>query len=281
MSRVAETVDTARGRDAREHRTRLWGARHVVTRVVNPFNRLFAGRLPWFGVLTHVGRRSGTRYRAPVNLFEHGNEVVFMLTYGSDAAWVKNVVAAGRCEVRTRQRDVHLAEPELFVDPARRLVPAPVRFLGRLVGATEFLRMQKTSPSLESAVRDLVGYRNMRLETRKRDGRWVPTPVNLVEDNRLIVFRTWSTSGKAKRLRNDSTVRFAASDARGRPKGPELQGRAFLLEGTQADRAAELINHKYPLLQGVGVRLFHRLRGYTTQHYAIVDIAWPDDVGAN
>ena len=149
MTRVAETVSPQDGR--REHRTRLWRARHVVTHVINPFNKVFASRLPWFGILTHVGRRSGTLYRTPINLFERGDRVVFMLTYGSDAEWVQNVFAAGRCEVSTRGRELHLIEPELVVDPTRRLVPPAVRLVGRLVGVTEFLRMRKSaSGALES-----------------------------------------------------------------------------------------------------------------------------------
>lgn len=41
-----------------------------------------------------------------------------------------------------RGRDVRLTDPELIVDPDRRLVPQPVRaFLG-LLRVTEFLRMR-------------------------------------------------------------------------------------------------------------------------------------------
>jgi PPOX class probable F420-dependent enzyme/deazaflavin-dependent oxidoreductase (nitroreductase family) len=257
----------------RERRTHLWRARHLVTHYVNPFTRLFAGRLPGFGVIIHRGRRSGRRYHTPVNVFDRGDHVVFVLTYGSDADWVRNVRSSGACELRTRGSDLFFVEPELVVDPTRSLAPRPVRLVGRLAGVTEFLRMRKTTPSVEQAWRDVRRRRNMRLETRKRNGTWVPTPVNLADDDGRIVFRTWATSGKAKRLRNDPTVRFAASDARGNPRGPILRGRAILLEGAEAAHAAELINRKYPLLQGVAVRLFHQLRGYTTEHYAIEDTA--------
>ena len=37
--------------------------------VTNPVLRHVAGRLPWFAILTHVGRRTGRRHRIPVNLF--------------------------------------------------------------------------------------------------------------------------------------------------------------------------------------------------------------------
>ena len=49
---------------------------------------------------------------------------------------------AGSLDVRTRARDVHLVQPELYTDPSRRDMPFFVRpFLG-LMRVTEFLRMR-------------------------------------------------------------------------------------------------------------------------------------------
>jgi deazaflavin-dependent oxidoreductase (nitroreductase family) len=123
-------------------RTRLWPLRHFVTQFINPITRVFAGRVPGFGVLTCEGRTTGRTYQTPINLFRRGDHYVFMLTYGSDAEWVKNVLAAGGCSIRVQGRDVILTQPELIVDPRRRLVPVPIRFIGRLLNVTEFLRMR-------------------------------------------------------------------------------------------------------------------------------------------
>jgi uncharacterized protein len=123
----------------------------------------------------------------------------------------------------------------------------------------------------------LASHHDMALQTRKRDGTWITTPVNpLVEDDHVF-FRTWHTSGKAKRLRNFPEVRFAPSTARGRPTGPWLRGRAALLDGDESAHAAGLMNRRYPLLQGVAVRLYHRLRRYRTLHYRISDITRDSD----
>jgi deazaflavin-dependent oxidoreductase (nitroreductase family) len=101
--------------------------------VTNPIVRTVAGRLPAMAIVTHVGRRSGRSYRTPVNLFRSGDRYVFALTYGADAQWVRNVLAAGGCTVETRGRRLALAAPEVVRDPRRRLVPAPVRpILGAL-----------------------------------------------------------------------------------------------------------------------------------------------------
>jgi len=116
--------------------------RPFTTRIVNPVTRLFAGWLPGFAILSYSGRKSGRLYRVPLNVFSRGDTYVFALTYGSEVDWVKNVLAAGDCDMRTRGRDVHLVEPELFVDPTRHLMPLPVRIVLRLNNVNEFLRMR-------------------------------------------------------------------------------------------------------------------------------------------
>jgi uncharacterized protein len=118
-------------------------------------------------------------------------------------------------------------------------------------------------------IRPLAGTRNMLLETRKRDGSWVGTAVNPLVEGDHVYFRTWAESGKAKRLRNSSEVRIAPSDARGTPTGDVIEGRATLLQGEEDRHARTLIDRRYPLLQGVAVPLFHRLRRLRTQHYRV------------
>src|SRR5262249_31797682 len=98
--------------------TRIRFIRPFTKRVINPVTRLFAGWLPGFAILTHVGRTSGHTYRTPINVFRRGDHYLFALTYGSNVDWVKNVLAAGGCQMRTRGRDISLVEPELIVDPA-------------------------------------------------------------------------------------------------------------------------------------------------------------------
>ena len=111
-------------------------------RVTNRVSRPFAGRLPGFAVVTHVGRRSGRTYQTPVNMFRDRERYVFALTYGADSQWVKNVMAAGGCEVRTNGTTVRLCEPRIFTDPYHRLVPGPVRIALRILDVNDFLSMR-------------------------------------------------------------------------------------------------------------------------------------------
>ena len=126
----------------KDEHTRLWPFRHVATRYLNPLTRPFAGWLPGFAILTHRGRTSGRTYRTPINVFRRGDAYVFFLTYGQNVQWVKNVLAAGEASIRTRGQDVGLTEPQLIEDPERRLAPWPVRAVGRVIGATWFVRMR-------------------------------------------------------------------------------------------------------------------------------------------
>jgi deazaflavin-dependent oxidoreductase (nitroreductase family) len=116
--------------------------RPLTTRLFNPISRRFAGRLPGFGILIYDGRKSGRTYRTPINVFRHGQDYVFALTYGADVQWVKNVMAAGGCQLVTMGRTVRLTEPRLTVDPKARLMPLPVRLFLRLMRVTEFLSMR-------------------------------------------------------------------------------------------------------------------------------------------
>jgi len=111
---------------------------HVTNRVSRPF----AGRLPGFAVVTHVGRQSGRTYQTPVNMFRDGERYVIALTYGADTQWVKNVMAAGGCEVHTNGATVRLCEPRIFTDPERRLVPGPVRVVLGLLDVSDFMSLR-------------------------------------------------------------------------------------------------------------------------------------------
>lgn len=117
---------------------------HAVARanrhVLNPLMSRVAGRLPLFGLLTHVGRRSGRSYTIPVNVFPDGEgSYRVALTYGRDAEWVRNVLAAGRCTLLTRGRVLELVEPRLVHDPERSWAPVPVRQILGLIRAPDVL----------------------------------------------------------------------------------------------------------------------------------------------
>jgi deazaflavin-dependent oxidoreductase (nitroreductase family) len=111
-------------------------------RVTNHLTRPLAPRLPGFGVVVHTGRRSKRRYRTPVNVFAAPGGYVIALTYGADSDCVKNVLAAGSCELETRGQLKHLTEPEVFHDESGSHVPPVVRQILRLLDVTDFMRLE-------------------------------------------------------------------------------------------------------------------------------------------
>jgi deazaflavin-dependent oxidoreductase (nitroreductase family) len=109
--------------------------------VTNRITGLFAGWLPGFGILTHVGRKSGKVYRTPINVFRASNGFLIALTYSSQSEWVKNVLAAGGCELKTRGKKYQLSSPNVVHDPTRQPFPIPVRLVLRIVGADEYMEL--------------------------------------------------------------------------------------------------------------------------------------------
>lgn len=120
-----------------------------------------------------------------------------------------------------------------------------------------------------TALEKLGEQRTVLLETRKRDGTWVGTPVSIVVAGGRAFFRTYDAAGKAKRLRNFPEVRVAPSTVRGRPTGPAVPGTARLLDDGEAARARALLAAKYPWLHGRLVPAVHRRKGWQTLHYEL------------
>ena len=120
-----------------------------------------------------------------------------------------------------------------------------------------------------SAIDTLGRQKYVLLETRKRDGSWVGTPVSIVVDGGRAFFRTWDVSGKAKRLRNFPEVRVAPSTMRGKPTGPSVAGTARLLDDAEVTRVRALLAAKYPILQRRLVPWMHARKGWTTLHYEL------------
>ena len=65
------------------------------------------------------------------------------LTYGADSEWVRNVLAAGGADIETRGRRLHVVDSEVVRDPARSLVPKPVRVPLRLANVDEFMLLKR------------------------------------------------------------------------------------------------------------------------------------------
>jgi hypothetical protein len=54
---------------------------------------------------------------------------------------VKNVLAAGGCELKTCGKKYLLSTPRVVRDPTRRRFPIPVRLVLRIVGADQYMEL--------------------------------------------------------------------------------------------------------------------------------------------
>jgi deazaflavin-dependent oxidoreductase (nitroreductase family) len=118
---------------------------------LNRITRRVAPWLPGFGVVVHRGRRSGRRYRTPVNVFATDDGYRFALTYGPDADWVRNVLAAGGCELETRGRTVRLVAPRLDHDERRQGIRPLERQILKLLGVADFLDLRSAGADRPAA----------------------------------------------------------------------------------------------------------------------------------
>ena len=114
---------------------------------LNRLTRHLAPCMPGLGVVVHRGRRPGRRYQTPVNVFPADGGYLFAVTSGPDTDWVKNVLAAGGCELRTRGRALQLGSPRLFHDDSRSGIRPPERQVLRILGVAGFLSLTPASAS--------------------------------------------------------------------------------------------------------------------------------------
>jgi deazaflavin-dependent oxidoreductase (nitroreductase family) len=116
---------------------------------LNRVTRRIAPRAPGFGLVIHHGRRSGRRYETPVNVFPAEDGYVFALTYGPGTDWIKNVMAAGGCDLITRGHTVHLVSPRLFHDESRSAIRPFERRILAALGVADFLALKMAPEATE------------------------------------------------------------------------------------------------------------------------------------
>jgi PPOX class probable F420-dependent enzyme len=110
------------------------------------------------------------------------------------------------------------------------------------------------------------------LSTRKLNGSWVDTPVNLSVVGDRAYFSTPTATAKVKRLRNFPEIRLAPCTLRGRPTGPAVEATTRRLGHAEALGAEALLRRKYPIVHRFIVPLELRLMGTTATLYEVVAV---------
>ncbi|OYO22001.1 nitroreductase family deazaflavin-dependent oxidoreductase [Enemella dayhoffiae] len=118
----------------------------LVGRRLNPtaLRLAHAGRGP-FSVIRHVGRRSGRTFETPVILAPVPEGFIAELTWGDRVDWLRNIVAAGGCDVRVGGRWHRVVSIEPYATEAGlRAFGPPASIILRLLRKKEF-RLLRTS----------------------------------------------------------------------------------------------------------------------------------------
>ena len=89
------------------------------------------------------------------------------------------------------------------------------------------------------------------LETYKKNGQAVKTPVWFVISDGIIYIATAESSGKIKRLNHNKSVRIVPSNYKGDPKGNWIEGQAFFGNESELNLTMSLRNKKYGLLSKI------------------------------
>jgi len=121
-----------------------------LTRRLNPriLKRAGTAEQPRFGILEHRGRRSGRTHVTPLGVRGFPGGFLIPLTFGPEADWCRNVLAAGTCVIQWRGRRYAAVEPRV-VDVAEvrdelRAASGPLERLAlRLMGTRRFLRLRQ------------------------------------------------------------------------------------------------------------------------------------------
>ncbi len=107
------------------------------------------------------------------------------------------------------------------------------------------------------------------LETYRKNGQGVITPVWMAADGGKFYVWTMGTSWKVKRVRANGRVRLCASDARGTPQSDWVDAQARVLDQPgDVQATAKRIGAKYGLMFQL-FRLMGKLRGTGNDYVAI------------
>lgn len=99
------------------------------------------------------------------------------------------------------------------------------------------------------ALRQFEKKQYLNLETFRKNGQGVKTPVWFVQDGETLHAWTYAGSGKAKRIRRDGSVRVVPSTAAGEPRGEWVSAQAVVDDSPEAVQHVEsLMKKKYGFL---------------------------------
>ncbi len=119
------------------------------SRLFNPMNMRTAGSPgAYASIVRHRGRKSGREYATPVGAVAAEGGFLIALPYGSQANWVRNVLASGSATIVNEGREHRVDRPELIPleTVASRFSESDRRGF-RLFKVNQCLRLRRVEPA--------------------------------------------------------------------------------------------------------------------------------------
>ncbi len=107
----------------------------------------------------------------------------------------------------------------------------------------------------------LADEKYINLETYRKNGRAVRTPVWFVESNDIIYVRTSDDTGKYKRIHNNPSVQIAPCNMHGGVKGNWVKGEARIASEEEKLKAFKMLEKKYGIIYKM-TRIFRAGKNY-------------------
>ena len=110
-------------------------------------NRIAGTRVfPFWGIVRHTGRTSGTAYATPVVVRPTRDGFLIPLPFGDATQWAKNLFAAGGGSIRFAGREHQVVEPRVIdLETASAHLPLPIRFASRRLGLRHWVTVRRVS----------------------------------------------------------------------------------------------------------------------------------------
>jgi PPOX class probable F420-dependent enzyme len=116
-----------------------------------------------------------------------------------------------------------------------------------------------------------TNHQYINVETFRKNGKGVKTPVWFVTDENSLAVRTEATSGKMKRMRNNPKIRVAPCDARGNLLGNWVEAHAFIVtDESESETINQMLNKKYGLFK----RFFDLMQKFRGGNYGAFRISF-------
>lgn len=101
-----------------------------------------------------------------------------------------------------------------------------------------------------NGIEKLKSHQYINVETFRKNGIGVKTPVWFAQDGTSLVVRTEKTSGKMKRMRNNPKIMVAPCDGRGKLLGEWIEAQAEIIsDEAEINRVNTLVTQKYGFIK--------------------------------